>query len=46
MRVEISYIYREKENSEIVLKSKPRELGRKDLVLRWEVLRKLIRGRR
>ena len=39
----LSYIYREGENSEIIAKSKPREIGRKGIVKRWEVVRKMMR---
>ena len=40
------YIYREKENSEILKKRKPRGIGREEIVRRWEVIRKIMRGRR
>ena len=40
------YIYREDENSEILLKSKPRELSRIELVMRWEIIRRLVKGKR
>lgn len=46
MNRERNYIYREGENSEIVAKSKPREIGRKEIVMRWEVIRRIRRGRR
>ena len=32
MRRERRYVYRDKENSEIVIKSKPRDIGRREIV--------------
>ena len=46
MKRERNYIYREGESSEIVLKSKPREIGRWEIVMKWEVIRKIRRIRR
>ena len=40
------YVYREGENSEIVVKSKPREIGRREIIMKWEVMRGIIRARR
>ena len=40
------YVYREKENSEILIKSKPRELSRIEIVMRWEIIRKIMKGKR
>ena len=46
MKRERNYIYREGENSEIIAKSKPREIGRKEIIMRWEVVKRIRRGRR
>ena len=40
------YVYRERENSEILVKSKPRELSRIEIVMRWEIIRKIMKGKR
>lgn len=41
-----SYIYRERENSEVIAKSKPRELGSKGIVMKGEALRGIMKKRR
>lgn len=41
-----SYIYRGKENSEVIAKSKPKDIGRKEIVMRCEALRVMMKGRR
>ena len=41
-----SYLYREKENSEILENRKPREIDREDIVMKWEIIRRIMRGRR
>ena len=46
MIVNRSYIYREKENSEVIAKNKPRDIGRREIVMRHEALRGIMRRRR
>lgn len=40
------YIYRERENGEILVKSKPRELSRFEIVMKWEIIRRIKKGKR
>ena len=40
------YIYRGNENINILLKNKPKDLDLKELVMKWEVIRKIMKGRR
>lgn len=43
---ERKYIYKEKENSDVLLGGKPSEIGRWDRVMRWELGRLLLKGRK
>ena len=40
------YIYRESENSEVIAKSRPKEIGRREIVMRWEALKGIRKGRK
>lgn len=40
------FIYRGNENINILLKNKPKDLDLKELVMKWEVIRKIMKGRR